>query len=61
MFRRTSRDEDRPTRYLFGALNVPFCAPCLAQHARELEPIDPAVTRALLIRYGFRVYDLLLS
>ena len=55
MFRRASSRSDLPSSYHFGALNVPFCGPCLAQHERELTPIDPAVTRGLLIRYAFRV------
>lgn len=54
MFRRASSRSDLPTSYHFGALNVPFCGPCLAQHERELTPIDPAVTRRLLTRYAFR-------
>lgn len=51
MFRRTS--DDSPTRYLFAALDVPFCDDCRARHAGELTPVDPAVLRRL--RWGFVV------
>ncbi|MGZ8455866.1 MAG: hypothetical protein ACXWZ4_04640, partial [Gemmatirosa sp.] len=53
MFRRTYTDS--PTTYLFATLDVPFCDPCRAQHARELAPVDPAVLRKLRWTFVLRV------
>ena len=53
MFRRT--DSDSPTRYLFGTLDAPFCAACRATHDRQLTPIDPKVTRRLMMEYGLKI------
>ena len=38
---------DSPTRYELARLHVPFCDGCRAEHARLLQPVDPAVLRRL--------------
>jgi hypothetical protein len=45
--KRFRRSSDDSTRYVYEALDVPFCDGCRAAHARELPPVDPAVLRRL--------------
>jgi hypothetical protein len=49
VFRRT--DPDSPATYVYGRVDAPFCAGCLARHARELTPVDPAVVRRLALTW----------
>ena len=53
MFRRTH--SDGPTTYVFGAVAVPFCGECIAAHARERTPPDPATLRSLRNRFLLRL------
>ena len=38
---------DSPTTYELARLRVPFCDDCRAEHARLLQPVDPALLRRL--------------
>lgn len=53
MFRRTHSES--PTTYVFDVVRAPFCADCLARHAAEHRPVDPAVLRKLRLTWALKV------
>jgi hypothetical protein len=42
---------DRPSYYVIGEVDAPFCPACIRTHERELQPIEPGVKRRLLRKW----------